>query len=263
MCKTDKENYEKYWDDISPFIKFGCLKDEKFDKKMSDYILYKNLNGKYLTLPEYLEAGKEKYENKVFYVTDENAQSQYINMFKEEGMDAVLLLHNIDSSFINHLEMKNQDVKFLRIDAEVSDNFKEEVSEDELKETEEKLSELFKKALNNDKLNIKVEKLKNADTSSLITLSEEARRMQEMMEMYGMTGMDPSMFGVAADSMTLILNANNNLVQYVLANPENENTPMFCEQLFDLAMLANKPLAPEQMSKFIARSNKIMGLLAK
>lgn len=263
MCKTDKENYEKYWDDISPFIKFGCLKDEKFDKKMSDYILYKNLDGKYLTLPEYLEAGKEKYENKVFYVTDENAQSQYINMFKEEGMDAVLLLHNIDSSFINHLEMKNQDVKFLRIDAEVSDNFKEEVSEDELKETEEKLSELFKKALNNDKLNIKVEKLKNTDTSSLITLSEEARRMQEMMEMYGMTGMDPSMFGVAADSMTLILNANNNLVQYVLANPENENTPMFCEQLFDLAMLANKPLAPEQMSKFIARSNKIMGLLAK
>lgn len=263
MCKTDKENYEKYWDDISPFIKFGCLKDEKFDKKMNDYILFKNLEGKYLTLPEYLEAGKETYENKVFYVTDENLQAQYINMFKEENMDAVILTHNIDTSYITHLEMKNNDVKFLRIDADLSDNFKEEVSEDELKDTEEKLSELFKKALNNDKLNVKVEKLKNAETSSIITLSEEARRMQEMMEMYGMSNMDPSMFGMAADSMTLILNANNNLVQFVLNNPENENTNLFCEQLFDLAMLANKPLAPEQMSKFIARSNKIMNLLTK
>ena len=264
MCKTDKENYEKYWDDISPFIKFGCLKDDKFNKKMNDYILFKNLEGKYLTLPEYLEAGKEKYENKVFYVTDETVQSQYIQMFKEEGMDAVLMLHNIDSAFINHLEMKNDGVKFLRIDADLSDNFKEESGEDELKETEETLSALFKKVLNNDKLNIKVEKLKNADTSSIITLSEEARRMHDMMEMYGMMGgMDPSMFGAAADSMTLVLNANNNLVQYVLANPEGEHTAMFCEQLFDLALLANKPLAPEQMSRFIARSNRIMNLLTK
>jgi molecular chaperone HtpG len=263
MCKTDKESYEKYWDDISPFIKFGCLRDDKFNDKMNDYILFKNLEGKYLTLPEYLEAGKEKYENKVFYVTDENTQSQYINMFKEEGMDAVMLLHAIDSTFISHLEAKNQDVKFLRIDADLSDNFKEEVAEDELKETEEKLSDLFKKALDNDKLNVKVEKLKNADVSSIITLSEEARRMHEMMEMYGMSGMDPSMLGMAAESMTLTLNANNNLVQYVLNNPEGENTNLFCEQLFDLAMLANKPLAPEQMSKFIARSNKIMSLLAK
>ena len=230
---------------------------------MNDYILFKNLEGKYLTLPEYLEAGKEKYENTVFYVTDEAVQSQYIQMFKDENMDAVLMLHNIDSAFINHLEMKNEGVKFLRIDADLSDNFKEEVGEDELKDTEEALSTLFKKVLNNDKLNIKVEKLKNADTSSIITLSEEARRMQEMMEMYGMMGMDPSMFGAAAESMTLILNANNNLVQYVLANPEGENTPLFCEQLFDLALLANKPLAPEQMSKFIARSNKIMSLLTK
>ena len=263
MCKTDKENYEKYWDDISPFIKFGCLRDDKFNDKMKDYILFKNLEGKYLTLPEYLEAGKEKYENKVFYVTDENTQSQYIRMFKDEGMDAVMLLHAIDSAFISHLEAKNQDVKFLRIDADLSDNFKEEVSEDELKETEEKLSELFKKALDNDKLNVKVEKLKNAEVSSIITLSEEARRMHEMMEMYGMSGMDPSMLGMAAESMTLTLNANNSLVQYVLANPEGEHTNMFCEQLFDLAMLANKPLEPEQMSKFIARSNQIMGLLAK
>jgi len=264
MCKTDKESYEKYWDDISPFIKFGCLKDDKFNKKMNDYILFKNLEGKYLTLPEYLEAGKEKYENKVFYVTDETIQSQYIQMFKEEGMDAVLMLHGIDAAFINHLEMKNEGVKFLRIDADLSENFKEEAGEDELKETEETLSTLFKKVLNNDKLNIKVEKLKNADTSSIITLSEEARRMQEMMEMYGMMGgMDPSMFGAAADSMTLVLNANNTLVQYVLTNPEGEHTALFCEQLFDLALIANKPLAPEQMSRFIARSNKIMNLLAK
>lgn len=263
MCKTDKEAYEKYWDDISPFIKFGCLKDDKFNKKMNDYILFKNLEGKYLTLPEYLEAGKEAYENKVFYVTDETVQSQYIQMFKEEGMDAVLMLHNIDAAFINHLEMKNEGIKFLRIDADLSDNFKEAAGEDELKETEATLSALFKKTLNNDKLNIKVEKLKNADTSSIITLSEEARRMQEMMEMYGMMGMDPSMFGAAADSMTLVLNANNSLVQYVLAHPEGEHTALFCEQLFDLALIANKPLAPEQMSRFIARSNKIMNLLAK
>ena len=179
-------------------------------------------------------------------------------------MDAVLMLHNIDSAFINHLEMKNDGVKFLRIDADLSDNFKEEVGEDELKETESTLSDLFKKVLNNDKLNVKVEKLKNADTSSIITLSEEARRMQDMMEMYGMMGgMDPSMFGMAADSMTLVLNANNSLVQYVLANPEGEHTAIFCEQLFDLALLANKPLAPEQMSRFIARSNRIMNLLTK
>lgn len=263
MCKTDKESYEKYWDDISPFIKFGCLKDDKFNKKMKDYILFKNLEGKYLTLPEYLEAGKEKYENTVFYVTDEAVQSQYIQMFKDEQMDAVMMLHNIDSPFINHLEATNENVKFLRIDADLSDNFKEETGEDELKETEEALSALFKKALNNDKLNVKVEKLKNTDTSSIITLSEEARRMQEMMEMYGMMGMDPAMFGAAAESMTLILNANNHLVQYVLANPEGEYTPLFCEQLFDLALLANKPLAPEQMSRFIARSNQIMGLLTK
>lgn len=263
MYKTEKESYEKYWDDISPFIKFGCLKDTKFNEKMKDYILFKNLEGKYLTLPEYLEAGKEKYENKVFYVTDEKVQSQYIRMFKEEEMDAVMMLHAIDSAFISHLESTNQDVKFLRIDADLADNFKEEVSEEELKETEEKLSEVFKKALNNDKLNIKVEKLKNAETSSIITLSEEARRMHEMMEMYGMTGMDPSMLGMAAESMTLTLNANNNLVQYVLDNPEGEHTNMFCEQLFDLAMLANKPLEPEQMNKFITRSNQIMGLLTK
>ena len=262
MCKTDKESYEKYWDDIAPFIKFGCLKDDKFNDKMKDYILFKNLEGKYVTLPEYLEAGKEKYENQVFYVTNEQEQSQYINLFKAEGMDAVLLTHNIDTPFITHLESRNNDVKFLRIDADLSDNFKEETSEEELKETTETLTEVFKKALNKETLNVKVEKLKNAEISSMITSSEEGRRMADMMKMYGMMGMDPAMFG-AGNSETLVLNANNNLVQYVLANPEGEHTSIICEQLYDLATLANHPLSAEAMTKFIARSNQILSIITK
>lgn len=261
MCKTDKENYEKYWDDISPFIKFGCLKDEKFFEKMNDYILFKNIDGKYLTLKECLEENKEKHENTIFYVTDENEQSQYINMFREEGIDAVILNNNIDQPFITHLEGKNEGLKFARIDADLSDSFKEEASEDELKDITDKLTEVFKKSLNNDKLNIKVEKLKNASISSMITLSEQDRRMQDMMKMYGMSGMDPSMFG--ANGQTLILNANNDLVKYISNNPESENTVIICEQLYDLALLSHAPLNPEQMTNFIARSNKIMELLAK
>ena len=261
MCKTDKENYEKYWDDISPFIKFGCLKDEKFFEKMNDYILFKNIDGKYLTLKECLEENKEKHENTIFYVTDENEQSQYINMFREEGIDAVILNNNIDQPFITHLESKNEGLKFARIDADLSDSFKEEASEDELKDITDKLTEVFKKSLNNDKLNIKVEKLKNASISSMITLSEQDRRMQDMMKMYGMSGMDPSMFG--ANGQTLILNANNDLVKYISKNPESENTGIICEQLYDLALLSHAPLNPEQMTNFIARSNKIMELLAK
>ncbi len=261
MCKTDKENYEKYWDDISPFIKFGCLKDEKFFEKMNDYILFKNIDGKYLTLKECLEENKEKHENTIFYVTDENEQSQYINMFREEGIDAVILNNNIDQPFITHLESKNEGLKFARIDADLSNSFKEEASEDELKDITDKLTEVFKKSLNNDKLNIKVEKLKNASISSMITLSEQDRRMQDMMKMYGMSGMDPSMFG--ANGQTLILNANNDLVKYISKNPESENTGIICEQLYDLALLSHAPLNPEQMTNFIARSNKIMELLAK
>lgn len=261
MCKTNKENYEKYWDDISPFIKFGCLKDEKFFEKMNDYILFKNIDGKYLTLKECLEENKEKHENTIFYVTDENEQSQYINMFREEGIDAVILNNNIDQPFITHLEGKNEGLKFARIDADLSDSFKEEASEDELKDITDKLTEVFKKSLNNDKLNIKVEKLKNASISSMITLSEQDRRMQDMMKMYGMSGMDPSMFG--ANGQTLILNANNDLVKYISKNPESENTGIICEQLYDLALLSHAPLNPEQMTNFIARSNKIMELLAK
>lgn len=262
MFKTERETYESYWDDLSPFIKFGCLKDDKFDDKMKDYILYKNIDGKYLTLPEYLEAGKEKYENTVFYTDDEKVQSQYINMFREQGIDAVVLTHNIDTPFITHQEQKNDGVKFTRIDSDITNTFKEEVSEEELKETTDKLTEIFQKALDNDKLTVKVEKLKNTSISSMITLPEETRRMQDMMKMYNMMGsMDPSMFG--GSGQTLVLNANNNLVQYILDNPEGENTNMVCEQLYDLALLAHAPLESEAMTKFIARSNEILSLMTK
>ena len=261
MCKTDKENYEKYWDDINPFIKFGCLKDEKFAEKMNDYIIFKNLDGKYLTLKECLEENKGKHENTVFYVTDEVEQSQYINMFKNEGIDAVILTHNIDQPFITNMESKNENLKFKRIDADLSDSFKEETSKDELKDMTEKLSKTFKDALGKENLTVNVEKLKDASISSMITLSEESRRMQDMMKMHGMGGMDPNMFG--AEGQTLVLNANNDLVKYVAEHADGENTKIICEQLYDLAMLSHAPLSPEQMTGFIARSNKIMELLAK
>ena len=284
MCKTDKENYEKYWDDISPFIKFGCLKDEKFCEKMSDYVLLKNLDHKYMTLKECIEknGGKAEPEEKtegenaeqsaekketekttIYYVTDEQQQSQYINMFKKEGLDAVILSHNIDSPFITQMEQKNEHIKFQRIDADLTDHFKEDVSEEEkeaFKEKTDSLVEIFRKALGNDKLEVKVEKMKDENVASMITLSEESRRMQEMMKMYGMSGMDPSMFGTNA---TLILNANHPLVEYVVAHKDGENTEMFCHQLYDLAMLAHKPLSPEEMTEFVKRSNEIMMKLAK
>lgn len=291
MCKTEKESYEKYWDDISPFIKFGCLKDEKFCDKMNDYILFKNIDDKYLTLPEILKPveeeksdetntegaeaktddantennpdSEEEYKDEravVYYVTDKNQQSQYINLFREQGMDAVILDHNIDSSFITQLERRNDKYKFMRIDADVTDTLAEETNEDELKDDTETLKEIFSKALNNDKLTIQVQKLKNADTPSIITLSEEGRRMQDMMKMYAMGGMDASMFG---GDYTLTLNYNNALVQYILKNKDSEYVPMFCEQLYDLAMISNQPLAPEAMTKFMKRSNDIMLLLTK
>ena len=258
MYKTEKENYEKYWDDINPFIKYGCLKDDKFYDKMKDYILFKNLDGKYLTIPECLEENKEKHENTVFYVKNETEQGQYIKMFKEAGLDAVILTHNIDSAFINHIEQKNEGVRFLSIDSDLTETFKEEQTEDEakaLKDREDKLSEVFKKALGNDKLAVKLEKLKNESIASMITVSEDSKRMQDMMKMYGMSGMDPAMFG--STGQTLILNANNSLVQYVLNNKDGENTDIICKQLYDA------PLTGNQMTEFIARSNKIMELLAK
>lgn len=263
MYKTHREDYEKYWDDINPFIKFGCLKDLKFLDKMKDFCIYKNLEGKYITLPEYLEAGKEKYENKVFYVTDEQAQSQYINMFKAEGMDALIMTQTIDSPFITLLEQKNENVHFYRIDAELSDNFVgEELSEETAKEYKDKLTATFEKALDMKNLNVKVESLKDENTSSILTQPEETRRMQEMMKMYGMAGMDPSMFG-QGEGETLILNSNNKLVKYVLDNPDSDNTATICCQLYDLAVLANRPLSADAMTKFIARSNEILGILTK
>lgn len=262
MCKTDKDSYEKYWDDISPFIKYGCLKDEKFCEKINDYILFKNISGKYLTLPEALAENEEKHKNTIFYVTDEIMQSQYINMFRLEDIDAVMLTDTIDEPFITHLEKKNEGVKFLRIDSDLNDSFKDETDTDseEFKNISSSLTEIFKKALNNDKLNVKVEQLKNENISSMVTLSEDNRRMQDMMKMYGMAGIDPSMF--AAD-ITLVLNANNSLVKYILENKDSENTTIFCEQLYDLALISHKQLSPDEMTKFIERSNKIMMLLTK
>lgn len=285
MCKTDRENYEKYWDDINPFIKYGCIKDSKFSDKMMDYILYKNLDNKYLTFKDFVEESKkeegeakeetaekkegeenpdDKQEDKpktiLYYVTDEVQQSQYINMFKEEGLDAVILKHNIDTAFISHVEQKNEDVKFQRIDADVTENFKEEVKEEELKEITDTLTEMFRKVLGKEKLEVKVEKLKNENVSSMMTLSEESRRMQDMMKMYNMYGMDPGMFG---NGETLVLNANNKLVQYLAEHKDAENAPMICEQLYDLALMSHKQLSPDEMTKFIARSNEILMMLAK
>ena len=283
MCKTDKENYEKYWDDISPFIKFGCLKDEKFCDKMMDYILFKNLDHKYLTLKECVEEnggtlidpkaekeepkeGEEKKEEQkttVYYVTDEQQQSQYINLFRSQGQDAVILSHNIDSPFITQLEQRNPNLQFQRIDADITDNAKEEVKEEDkeaFQKTTDSLVETFRKVMENDKLDVKVEKLKDEKVASVITLSEQNRRMQEMMRMYGMAGMDPAMFG---SEVTLTLNANHPLVQYVAEHGDSENTPVICRQLYDMAMLAHKPLTPEEMTAFVQRSNDIMMLLTK
>jgi len=336
MCKTDRGNYEKYWDDISPFIKYGCLKDEKFNERMKDFMLYKDLEGKYLTLQEYLdkvadegghadsavkseeldideettaeakadagadgsepgegagdaaaaeadgdsaesvagdsetagedsdtgEAPEEPKQTTVYYVTDEVQQSQYIKMFRDQGLDAVILRHNIDSAYISHVERDNENVHFVRIDADVNGSVREEASEEELKADTEKLGELFKKAVGKDKLTVKVEKLKDESISSVLTLSEEGRRMQDMMRMYssGSSDMDLSMF---APDETLVLNANNELVRYLLDNPASEHAETFCSQLYDLAALSNRPLKAEDMTKFLQRSNEIMLLLSK
>ena len=300
MYKVDKENYEKFWDDISPFIKFGCLKDDKFRDKMKDFIIFKNLEGKYITLPEYVKAAnkdtdsvkedatskdkkaeestkkkensdnektedKDKEEKKttIFYVTDEQQQSQYINLFKEEGIDALILTHNIDQPFISQLEQQDDTIQFLRIDSDVSDGLIDEVDkedEEALKKQGETLSELFRKVLNKENLQVEVEKLKNENISSMVTLSEENRRMQDMMKMYNMSGMDPNMFG---GNETLVLNSNNKLVQYIFEHKDGENVNLICEQLYDLALLSHKPLSSEDMTKFINRSNQIMLLIAK
>lgn len=294
MYKVDRENYEKYWEDISPFIKYGCLKDDKFREKMSDYIIFKDLNDKYITLPEYVGAAKggeasgdgsedvvvedsvesadaadneetEEKEEKpatVYYVTDLQQQSQYVNMFKEQDLNAVILSHSIDQPFISQLEQGDLKVKFQRIDAGLNETMTEEADEETLKAQTETLSEIFKKALGKENLEVKVEKLKNENISSMVTLSEETRRMQDMMKMYsaGGAGMDSDMFG---GGETLVLNSSNKLVQYILDNKEGQHTDMFCKQLYDLAIIANKPLKAAEMTEFIARSNEIMMLLAE
>ena len=294
MFKTDRENYEKYWDDISPFIKFGCLKDEKFGEKMKDSMLYKNLDHKYLTLEDIIkenasgqeekegeadaaqaadageaadaqseEEKKEEEKTSIYYVTDEVQQSQYINMFKAQGQDAIILSHNIDAAFVTYLEQKHTDVQFLRIDADVHDSLKDEVDESEkesFQKTADSLVEIFRKELDNDKLDVKVEKLKDDKVASMAVLSEHSRRMSEMMKMYGMGGMDPSMYG---GQVTLVLNANHPLVQFVTEHKRSKNVPIICRQLYDLAMLAHKPLNPEEMTAFVQRSNEIMMLLTK
>lgn len=263
MFKTDRENYEKYWDDINPFIKFGCLKDEKFAEKINDSLLFKNLSDKYLTIAECLEENKEKHENNVFYITDEKEQGQYINMFKEAGLDAVYMNQNIDNPFVGYLEQKNENVKFLCINSDLSDIFKEEVSEEDkeaMKADVDALTELFRKVLGKENLDVKVEKLKNENMSSMITISEESRRMAEMMKMYSMPGMDNSMFGTTE---TLVLNYNNKLVQYVLGHKDGAHTNTICEQLYDLAGLSHGSLTPERMTKFIARSNELMMIMAE
>ncbi len=323
MFKVDRENYEKFWDDICPFIKFGCLKDQKFREKMKDFIIFKDLDGKYITLPDYIQEAKAKAEEEekksekkskkkkadngeelpvaegeivdestdkasdadeseakttdaessdedipeekksvVYYVTDEKQQIQYINMFKKEGINAVILTHNIDQPFITQLEQDNKEVRFQRIDADITDSFKENVNKKEssaLKKEAKALEELFRKLLNKEKLEVKVEKLKSDKVSAMITLSEENRRMQDMMKMYGSFGMDNDMFG---EQQTLILNANHPLVEYVYAHKEDDSCKILCEQLYDLAMLGHKPLAPEAMTRFVERSNEIMLLLA-
>ena len=310
MFKTDRENYEKYWDSISPFIKFGCLKDEKFGEKMKASMLYKNLDHKYMTLEEVIKENapdteeteetqdkdaasaegqsegndgkdgsdqdaadassdaqsdekKEEEKTSIYYVTDEIQQSQYINMFKAQGQDAIILSHNIDAAFITYLEEKHSDIQFLRIDADVHDSLKDEVGEDEkesFQKTADSLVEIFRKELNNDKLDVKVEKLKDDKVAAMAVLSEHSRRMGEMMKMYGMAGMDPSLYG---NEVTLVLNANHPLVQFVTEHKRSKNVPIICRQLYDLAMLAHKPLNPEEMTAFVQRSNEIMMLLIK
>ncbi len=259
LYKTDKESYEKYWDDINPFIKYGCLKDDKFCDKIKDYIIFKNLEDKYLTLPECLEENKEKHENTIFYVNDLVLQSQYINMFKNEGIDAIILDHSIDEAFISHLEAKNEGVKFLSISSDLNDSFKEEVKEDdeEFKNLSNEITEKFKKALGDENLLVNVEKLKDTTISSMVTLSEDTKRMQDMMKMYGM---DSTMYG---NPVTLVLNANNDLVKYVIDNKDDEKSDIICKQLYDLALISHKQLNPEEMTEFIKRSNDIMLLLTK
>ncbi|QUH28195.1 molecular chaperone HtpG [Vallitalea guaymasensis] len=259
LYKKEKESYEKFWDDIHPFIKFGCLKDDKFFDKTKGIILYKTTTGDYVTLEEYLDRNKEKHENKVYYVTDETLQSQYIKMFKDNGMEAVIMNTTIDQPYISHIEMKESEnnIKFARIDADLTDSLKDEdsTSEEDNKKLSEEVQTVFRKALANENLTVTMENLKSEDISAMIILPEESRRMQDMSKMYGMFGMDSA---AMPSNESLLLNKKNKLVKYIIDNKDNENTDIFCNQIYDLAMISHKQLSPEAMTKFIERSNKIL-----
>ena len=308
MFKTDRENYEKYWDDISPFIKYGCIRDTKFGDKMKDAIVMKDLDGKYLTVEEYLkqpakeeageqeaikasdaeedaaaggksaseadasaEADKASEEKKaqdaekkpeekktVYYVTDEKEQGQYIRMFRDAKLDAVILNQVIDTPFVNFMEQKHENVKFVRIDADLTDAFREEgETAEEEKKKQEALLSFFKKAVGNDKLDIKVERLKDESVASMMTMSEEGRRMQEMMKMYAMYGMPENSLSEA--DQTLILNANNSLVKRLMREDgEASLREEIARQLYDMALLSRGGLSQDRMTEFIRRSQSLM-----
>ena len=280
MCKTERESYEKYWDDISPFIKYGVLRDSKFAEKMTDFILFKDLEGKYCTLPELKEKGKDssvaegadQSENKeekiqkVYYVSDSVAQSQYISLFKEHKKEAVYLTERIDQPFITELEAKNSGLRFQRIDADVQEAMKDELSseeQDKLKEAGEKLEKAFQTVLSKDKLHVKVDRLLSETPASLLSISEESRRMQDMMKMYAVSGMP---MGELPLEETLVLNERHPLVKHLLQHEdslEKEDGKLIEEQLYDLARIQNAPLNGEAMKNFIARSEKILLSLTK
>lgn len=256
MFKKSRDEYEKYWEDISPFIKYGAMREHDFYEKVKDSLLFKTTEGNYVTLKEYTDKNKDKAENKVFYVSDIQQQAQYIKMFKDQGMDAVVLDTRLDVPYVSFLEAYSGGVRFERIDSAVSEMLKSD------KETEidtESLEKLFKEALKKDDLKLKVENLKSDEVSAMIELSEQSRRMQEMSAMYGM---DNRTF---PSDETLVLNANNNVVKLLLdmKDDRKDEAEMICRQVYDLAVMSHKPLSQEEMTEFIARSNKIMELLAE
>lgn len=253
MCKVDRESYEKYWDDLSPFIKFGCLKDEKFEEKMKDSILFKDLDDKYTTL---CDLCGEEQEKTLYYVTDVNEQSQYIKMFKEAGKNAVILSDVIDSAFIGQLEYKNKGLKFLRIDADIQAALKQEDSDEETKKKYDEVAKKVKEEIGDEKLNVEIQTLQNNSIASMITLSEESRRMQDMMKQYAMPGMNSAMFDNGG--RTLVLNVSHPLVKQLVENTECENFALLSEQLYDLASLGHGSLSPERLEKFIQRTNELM-----
>lgn len=263
VYENERENYNKYWDDINPFVKYGCLREAKFFDRVKDIIIYKTTNGGYVTLKEYLERNKEKHENKVFYVTDEKQQAQYIHIFREHGMEAVVLTSMIDSHFIQFLEMKESGVKFSRVDADLSENMKETGGEAD-KAMAEGLEKLFRETLSNENLKVQVEALKAASIPGMILLSEYSRRMQEMSRMYGMGGMD--MKGMFTEEQTLVLNRNNHLIKAIVDLKDNEtkkdDVRMICQHIYDLALMSHKQLEPEAMTRFIERSNQLLARLA-